>query len=98
MDKIDITGIREICRRHSVRLLFLFGSATKDAETARDIDFIVEFEPVSPKEHANAFFGLLEELESLLRKPVDLVELRAVRNPYFLKELEQTKVPIYEAA
>jgi predicted nucleotidyltransferase len=51
-----------------------------------------------PADHANSYFGLLEDLEILLSLPVDLVELGPISNPYFRQEIEKTKRPLYEAA
>ena len=92
--------LQELCARHRVRRLALFGSAaTGGFEPERsDLDFVVEFEPMLPREHADAFFGLLESLEHLFGRPIDLIEYEPVRNPYFRRELEQTQVVLYEAA
>ena len=84
--------------RRRVRSLFLFGSFATDPNQARDVDLAVEFEPSSPGEHVELFFGLMEDLQELLRKPVDLVEMRAVKNPFFRQEIEEKKVLLYDAA
>jgi len=47
---------------------------------------------------ADSYFGLLENLESLFGRRVDLVEASAIRNPYFREAVEKTKRPLYEAA
>ncbi len=91
--------IADICRRHRVRRLELFGSATDerfDLERS-DVDLLVEFQPLADGEHADAYFGLRESLESLFARPVDLVMLRAVRNPYFLQAIEPTRTLLYAA-
>ncbi len=54
-----------------------------------DLDLLVEFSPMSPQEHAEAYFGLLEDLESLFGRRVDLLELGAVRNPCLRQEIEE---------
>lgn len=89
-----------LCERHGVKALDLFGSGTRaDFDPSRsDLDFVVEFKPLPPEEHANAFFGLQEGLEKLFRRPVDLVEMKPIKNPYFKQQLEATRVPIYAAA
>ena len=51
-----------------------------------------------PAEHAEQYFGLMEDLERLLGRPVDLVEPGPIRNPYFLQSLEETQVLLYAAA
>jgi len=82
-----------------VRRLALFGSAAQDRfEPARsDLDFLVVFQPMSPSEHADAYFGLQEDLEKLLGVPVDLVEPGPIRNPHFRQIIEQTQVVLYKA-
>jgi uncharacterized protein len=91
--------ISELCRRYRVRRLELFGSAagaTFDPHRS-DVDFLVEFEPLADGEHADAYFGLRESLESLLSCPVDLVMTRASHNPYFLEAIAPTRTLLYAA-
>jgi len=42
------------------------------------IDLVVEFEPMTPVEHARACFGLAEDLARAFGRKIDLVELSAV--------------------
>jgi hypothetical protein len=91
--------IARLCRRYAVRRLELFGSATGedfDSETS-DLDFLVEFQPLQPGEYADAYFGLLEGLHQLFGRPVDLVMPRAVKNPYFLEAMNQSRTLLYAA-
>lgn len=91
--------IAQLCRRHRVTRLEVFGSAASgnfDPETS-DLDFLVEFLPLGPGERADAYFGLLEDLRDLLGRPVDLVMTRAIRNPYFRQAIEQTREVLYAA-
>ncbi|HEX9844454.1 MAG TPA: nucleotidyltransferase domain-containing protein [bacterium] len=89
----------QLCQRFHVRRLELFGSATADRfDAARsDLDFLVEFLPLQPAEHSEAYFGLLEALQDLFRRSVDLVELGAIRNPYFRSSVERSRVLLYAA-
>ncbi len=91
--------ITELCRRYRVSRLELFGSAVgkKFDPNQSDVDFLVEFEPLADGEHANAYFGLLESLQSLFACPVDLVMTRAIRNRYFLQAIERSRKLIYAA-
>lgn len=88
-----------ICRRHRVSKLDLFGSAASGAfrEETSDLDFLVEFQPMSPSELVVHFFDLKRELESLFHRRVDLVEPRAIRNPYFREGIERARVAVYAA-
>ena len=82
-------AIERLCVRYAVRRLELFGSAAGGSfePTASDLDFIVEFGPRSPSQHADAFFGFQEELQQILGFPVDLIERAPIRNPFFLQSL-----------
>ena len=88
-----IHELETLCERYKVERLALFCSALRedfDLESS-DLDFSVEFSPIIPEEHAAAYFGLLEDLEGLFARRVDLVEIKAVRNPYLRREIEERK-------
>lgn len=76
---------REACARYQVRRLELFGSAVRGAFDPQrsDLDFLVEFGPLQPGQYADTYFGLLEALQALFGRSVDLVMVRAIRNPSF---------------
>ena len=88
-----------ICLRFHVSRLEVFGSATTNRfdPSRSDVDLLVEFEPLGPESHANDYFGLLEALESLFDRPVDLVSAKAIRNPYFAASVNATRQTIYAA-
>ena len=94
------TELAKLCAKHRVRWLAVFGSAAADRFDAStsDVDILVEFQHMSPAEHAENYFGLMEEMEQLFGLPVDLVESAAIRNPYFRRAVERTQVVLYEAA
>jgi predicted nucleotidyltransferase len=87
----------DLCRKFKVKRLELFGSATgKLFDPAKsDIDFLVEFEAIAPEDHAACYFGLLSALQELFDKKIDLVEIKAIRNPYFKKGIESSRMPVY---
>jgi len=88
-----------ICRRHRVRTLELFGSAAGEGfdDARSDLDFLVDFLPLEAGEHADAYFSLLEDLEALFERPIDLVMTRAIRNRYFQESIERSRVRLYAA-
>jgi hypothetical protein len=92
--------LRAIAKRRSVRRLAVFGSVlTEEFDSTRsDIDLLVEFDPLSPVERADAYFGLLADLEALFGRPVDLVERSALRNPIVRETVEASQVIVYDAA
>lgn len=87
--------LRALCKRHGVRRLELFGSAATDREQVGDLDFLVEFEDLNPSAYADAYFGLLEDLERLFGRHVDLVMTSAVTNPYFLEDIARNRTTVY---
>ena len=90
-------ALEELCRRHKVRRLELFGSAARghDRPGESDLDFLVDFDPLPLGSYADAYFGLLEGLQQLFGRPIDLVVASAIRNPYFRESVERTKVLVY---
>ena len=62
-----------------------------------DLDFVVEFQPEAFEAYVDAYFGLLEALGQLFRRPVDLVVGSAIKNPYLLQSVEQTRTAVYKA-
>lgn len=87
-----------LCRKYGVSKLELFGSAARDDfdPAVSDIDLFYEFD-ANPALLADRFFGLLEELEQLLGRPVDLVSSRDATNPYFLQVANQNRTTLYAA-
>jgi predicted nucleotidyltransferase len=92
--------IAVLCERHHVRKLSVFGSAVGESfDPGRsDVDFLVEFEAMPPRERADHFFGLQEDLAALLGAAVDLVEPGPIRNPYFRDAVEASRVLLFDAA
>jgi predicted nucleotidyltransferase len=90
----------EVCQKYSVEKLYLFGSAVTDQFTdSSDIDLAVVFKnTLSPIERGEAYFELLEALENLFNRKVDLVSYEVVKNPIFKEELDKTKLTLYAAA
>ena len=88
------------CVRHHVQRLSLFGSATGDRfrPGESDIDFVVEFQPLEPGHYAEAYFGLIEDLEGIFGAEIDLIERSAIRNPYFLEAVEGSEIQLFDAA
>ncbi len=95
---LDRKAIARACRAHGVSRLTIFGSATSasfDAEHS-DVDFLVEF-AAGGEDPFGAYFGLKEDLESLLGRPVDLVMANAIRNPYFAASASDGAADVYAA-
>lgn len=99
-DKLD--ELSATCRRLNVRRLDLFGSATGHGRreydpSHSDLDFVAWFHEPPQMGPFDQFFGLLEALESLFDRKIDLVDGAAIRNAYFRESIAQTRETIYVA-
>ena len=92
-------AVADLCRRHRVQRLELFGSAAvgQDDPVHSDLDFLVEFQPLPAGAYLDAYFGFLEGLHGVFGRPVDLVVDSAIRNRYFRQSVDQTKTLLYAA-
>lgn len=76
--------IKRLCDLHNVKTLYAFGSVVYDQlSELSDVDFIVDFEAMDLKNYTDNYFGLKFSLQHVLKRPIDLVEEKAIRNPYF---------------
>jgi len=92
----NMDKIRELCSKHKVRKLFVFGSVLTDKfKKDSDIDLIVDFQGVDLYEYADNYFDLKESLENLFKRDVDLLEDKAIKNPYLRKSIDSSKQLIY---
>jgi predicted nucleotidyltransferase len=85
--------------RFNVSRLEIFGSALTGNfdPNSSDIDFLVEFKPLKQGQFADSYFGLLEAVKRLLGRDVDMVMTKAVKNPYFLQQINQKRQLLYAA-
>lgn len=86
-----------LCRQYKVSKLYAFGSIlTPRFNDESDVDILVNFSPeINHDNYADNFFDLYYALRALFGREVDLVDERAVKNPYFKEELDETKRLIY---
>jgi len=93
------TALEDLCSRFFVRRLDVFGSAVmgKFSPKTSDLDFLVEFQMTDLMNPADQYFGLLESLNALFGCRVDLVSSKAMKNPYFIETVNQTKQVFYAA-
>lgn len=88
-----------LCRKYHVERLDVFGSAAMgDFVKSSDIDFIVEFDNKVTQRRFDNYFDLHRALEELFARPIDLVEPGGLHNPYFIRQVNQTRKQIYAAS
>ena len=61
-----------------------FGSVlTEKFNNDSDIDLVVNFEPIDVSLYADNYYDFKFSLQDILNRPVDLLEEKAIKNPYF---------------
>jgi len=92
----NIDKIRDLCKKHKVGSLFVFGSALNDTfQKNSDIDLIVDFQDVDLYSYADNYFDLKYAFEKLFKREVDLLEDKAIHNPYLRQSIDSTKQLVY---
>jgi predicted nucleotidyltransferase len=88
--------IEELCIQHKVKHLYAFGSVLTDKFNLKsDIDLMVDFEAIEIEQYADNYYSLKFSLEDILNRPVDLLEEKAVKNPYFKEVVDAQRQLIY---
>ena len=76
--------------------LYAFGSVlTNDFTNKSDIDLMVSFEPIDVSQYAANYFDFKFSLQKILNRPIDLLEEKAIKNPYFRQSINQKRQLIY---
>ena len=93
-------ALPDICRSRGVEKLDIFGSALREdfSPESSDLDLVVEFIAPQPGDAMNQYFGLKSDLETAFGRPVDLVELPAVRSERLKAIIQKTRRSLYAAA
>jgi len=92
------SAIADLCRRHGVVRLDLFGSAaTGNFDPARsDLDFVAEFaRPAPTAEYADRFLDFASGLEALLGRPVDVVSATALHGTRLASAIASDRQNVY---
>lgn len=75
----------------------MFGSSLTDQyHQESDIDLMVEFLPIHSLEYADNYYDLKYALELILNRRIDLLEEKAIKNPFFLQSIQESKQKVYE--
>jgi hypothetical protein len=91
-----IDQIRKLCELNKVSRLFAFGSVTTNKfSQVSDIDLIVEIDDNDPISYSEKYFNLKFQLEEILKRQIDLLEQKAIRNRILKNQIDKTKVQIY---
>jgi predicted nucleotidyltransferase len=96
--------INEICKRHYVKNLYVFGSINENFTERSDIDFLYAIDLEKFKDWATGNYDYVEniislemELKKLFHRNIDLIPDLEIRNKYLKQSIEETKQLIYAA-
>jgi predicted nucleotidyltransferase len=91
--------IADLCRKHHVVRLSIFGSAVRDDfdPATSDVDVIVEFEAMPIPGYLKNKLLLQDELTKRFGRKVDLLTWKSVTNPYLLRAIEIDQQMLYAA-
>ena len=88
--------ITALCKTHKVKSLYAFGSVlTDNFHSTSDIDLVVDFYDIAVEDYADNYFDLKFSLQDLFKRPVDLLEEKAIKNLHVRKSVNQHKLLVY---
>ena len=94
----NMDSLKLLCMKYHVGKLFVFGSVVNPSfEPDSDIDFLVSFKKIRLEEYADNYFDFKFSLEDLFKREIDLLEEKALKNPYLIKSIGSSKQLIYES-
>ncbi len=94
----NIQKIIDLCKKHKVHKLFVFGSIlTNHFSDKSDIDLVVDFDKAEVNDYFDNYFDFKYSLEDILGREIDLLEEQTIKNQYLKKNVDSTKTLIYHA-
>ena len=89
--------LKPIFQSHKIEKAYLFGSVITEKFSANsDIDILISFQDnIDPLEKGELWWSLYDSLRLHFNREIDLVTESSLKNPYFIKEINNTKQMIY---
>ena len=97
--KLHIPAIQALCKQHHISKLWVYGSVLGEHyQATSDIDFLylMEDRDLDDAAYYHAFWGFSDALQHLLKRKIDLTWQDGIQNPFFLAEVNETEVLLYE--
>ncbi len=93
-----LTDFVQLCKAHKVKSLYVFGSAVTDNfnPATSDYDLLVDIDETDPIEKGEKLISLWDKLETMFQRKVDLLTDASIKNPVLRKNIDQTKILIYD--
>lgn len=89
-----------LCENHKVGKLYAFGSSTRAdfSEMDSDIDLLIEINVEDPLERGEKLISIWSNFENFFQRKVDLLTYKSIKNPILKKNIDATKVLIYDVS
>ena len=92
----NIAFVKKLCKKYKVEKLYVFGSVLTNHFTQKsDIDLLVRFGKMRQYDYADNYFDFKFALEDSFGRNVDLLEDKAIKNPYLRQSIDESKTLIY---
>ncbi len=90
------TDIIKLCQTHKVKSLYDFGSVlTDNFNNESDIDLIVNFSIIAVEDYTDNYFDFKISLQDILKRTIDLLEEKSIKNPYFRQTVNEQRQLVY---
>lgn len=95
--KNNLVEIKSLLNQNKVKRAYAFGSVCTDKFNEQsDIDLLISFQDgMEPIERGENWWVLLYALQKLFNREVDLITEETLKNPYFIKNINERKELIY---
>ena len=96
--ELNLQRIIDLCRKHKVKTLAVFGSILTDRfNDDSDVDLLEIFDTTDHEkwDYVTNYFDFQEALEKIFGRKVDLVVEKGLKNKYFIANVNRTKQMIY---
>jgi len=87
-----------LCENHDVKTLYAFGSSVNKnfKEESSDIDLLIELNTLDPILRGELLIDIWDKFETFFQRKVDLLTFNSIKNPILRKNIDSTKILIYE--
>jgi predicted nucleotidyltransferase len=91
-----INSLKSLCQKNKVKSLYVFGSVLTDKfNDNSDIDLVVDIDSIGPIDYADNYFNLKFALQDLFNRQIDLLENKAIKNPFIRQSIDKSKHLVY---
>ena len=98
LNRLDLymPDIARLCEMHKVKSLHAFGSVLNNNFNSKsDIDLLVEFLNIDVEDYADNYYDLKFSLQDVLKRQIDLLEEKAIKNPYLKDIVNSQRQQVY---